>query len=391
MRALQDSGLADVRAIAGTSVGAMHGVMLSAGKLDDAESFWRRARFRDVAALVTGRLWLLPLWLLAGLGSEFSPFKLSRLADSATHPVAWRRAVHPVGCLAMAGALAVLGGVVPTLGGPVARVVAWTFVASALLSAAQHRLRRYFLGASPISHEPLAVTLDGAITEADCALVRERQVPVYATVSDFRPYTRASIRWGGWAPRYIRLDRMSRGELLEVLIGGSALPGFSSTRHPRALAIVDGAWTDNAPAAPLFFDGTCDLDLVFVIGLKPRARYRHRHNSLLGVAQVLGERMLGVRGDSVDLLVAWARERWQASGGRPSDGPRALPQIVQVSPSRRVGNFFTGTAWFSPSQSARLIALGYADMQRTLAAFETAGAHAARSFRPEILVDPAIG
>ena len=101
--------------------------------------------------------------------------------------------------------------------------------------------------------------------------------------------------------------------------------------------------------------------------------------------------MLGVRGDSVDLLVAWARERWQASGGRPSDGPRALPQIVQVSPSRRVGNFFTGTAWFSPSQSARLIALGYADMQRTLAAFETAGAHAARSFRPEILVDPAIG
>jgi predicted acylesterase/phospholipase RssA len=393
LRALREAaGLGEVRAIAGTSVGAMHAALFSADRLDEAESIWRRTRFRDVAALTTSRLSLLPLWVVAGLGSEFSPFKVWRLADSATHPVRWRRAVYPVACLAMAVALAVLSRVVPAPGGAVAGGFAWAFAACAILSVAHERLRPYFLSASPMSHGPVSAALDGAMTEAACARLRERQVPVYATVSDFRPYTRASIPWGGWAPRYVRLDRMPRGELLETLVSGSALPGFSSPHNPHALTIVDGAWTDNVPAAPLLFDGTCDLDLVFVISLKQRARYRHRHNSLLRVAAVFTEGLLGLRADGVDDLVAWAHHRWQASGGRPLDGAPVLPQIVQVSPSRRVGNFFTGTVWFSPAQSSRLIALGYGDMQRTLAALEAdAATSAERSFRPGIVVDPAIG
>ena len=392
LRALQDAGLGEVRAIAGTSVGAMHGALFSAGRLDEAESIWRRTRFRDVAALTTSRLSLLPLWVVAGLGSEFSPLKVWRLADSATHPVWWRRAVYPVACLVMAVALAALSRVVPPLGGRIAGGFAWAFAACAILSVAHERLRPYFLSASPISHGPVSATLADAMTEAACARVRERQVPVYATVSDFRPYTRASIPWGGWAPRYVRLDRVPRRELLETLVSGSALPGFSSPHNPHALTIVDGAWTDNVPAAPLLFDGACDLDVVFVISLKQRARYRHRHNSLLSAAGVLTESLLGLRADSPDDLVAWAHQRWQASGGRPLERSPSLPQIVQVSPSRRVGNFFTGTVWFSPAQSARLIALGYRDMQQALAAVEAnAGSHAGRSFRPGIFVDPAIG
>jgi predicted acylesterase/phospholipase RssA len=392
LRALREAGLDDVDAIAGTSVGAMHGVMFGAGRLDEAEAIWRRARFRDVAAVTKGGLWQLPFWVLAGLGSEFSPFKVWRLADSATHPVAWRRAVYPVMCLVVAVVLAVLGHAVPSLVGRISGGLAWAFVACALLSVAHERLRPCFLGASPISHGPLTATLNDAMTEDACANLRHREVPVYATLSDFRPYTRAAAPWGGWAPRYVRLDRMSRADLLDVLIHGSALPGFSRPLSRQALTIVDGAWTDNVPAAPLLFDVPYGLDLVFVISLKQRPRYRHRHNSLLGVAGVLTERLLGLRADGVDDLVAWAEQRWQASGGRMEAGPRVRPQIVQVSPSQRVGNFFTGTVWFSPAQSARLIALGYGDMQRALAALETpAGLPAERSFGPGIVVDAAIG
>ena len=63
-----------------------------------------------------------------------------------------------------------------------------------------------------------------------------------------------------------------------------------------------------------------------------------------------------------------------------------------MTPSRRIGNFFTGTVWFQPAQSARLIALGYGDMQRALATCETdPGSRTDRSFGSEIAIDPAIG
>ena len=321
LRALQDAGLADVRAVAGTSVGAMNGVLFCARKLDEAEAIWRRARFRDVVALATDQLSRFPLWVVAGLGSEFSPFKAWRLADSATHPVRWRRAVYPLACLAMAAALVALSYVVHA-NGSVAVGLAAVFGASAMLSVTHERLRPYFLLASPVSHGPMAATLHAVVTEDVCARVRERQIPVYATVSDFRPYTRAAIPWGGWAPRYVRLDRMSRRELIDTLVSGSALPGFSSPQIRHRPTSVDGAWTDNVPAAPLLFDEACNLDLVFVIGLKRRARYRHRHNSLASVAALLGERLLGLRADGAGDLVAWAGQRWEASGGRPRDGRR---------------------------------------------------------------------
>ena len=75
-----------------------------------------------------------------------------------------------------------------------------------------------------------------------------------------------------------------------------------------------------------------------------------------------------------------------------SPNPAAPPRIVTVSPSRRVGNFFTGTLWFSPPQTARLIALGFDDMKRALSTVETdTGARTAGSARLGVAVDPAIG
>jgi predicted acylesterase/phospholipase RssA len=393
LRALEEAGLSKVRAIAGTSVGAIHGFMLPAGKLDEAEGIWRRARFSDVAEVTLGRLRHFPLWLAAAAGSEFSPFKVWRLADSVTHPAKWRRLVYPIACLSTAVVLAVAAR---AASGNIARGLALAFAVvfgvSAGLAALHRRLRPHFLGGSPISHGPLAVMLERAITEEDCARVRATGIPVYGTKSQFMPYARESVPWGGWAPRYVRLDRLSRAELLDTLVTGSGLPGFSSPPVRRAVTVVDGAWTDNVPIAPLIYERAGDLDLIIVICLRQRIRLSPRHNSLLRVIARLARRAFGGRGADVADFERWADARWRASGNRPPDALDHPPRIVTVAPSRRVGNFFTGTLWLSPPQTARLIALGYHDMKRALSTLEAdAGARTAGSVARDIAVDPAIG
>src|ERR1035437_6776706 len=247
LRALQDAGLTPVAAISGVSVGAIHGVMLAAGKLDEAEAIWRCLRWRDVATVATHRLRLFPVWLLAGVASEFSPFKVWRLSDSVTHPARWRRYVYPLACLATGLGLWAVRHVVP--GGGVVRGFAIAFAACAALAFVHEWLRPHFLGSSPISHGPLITTLEQALTEEDCAHIRSQGVPVYATTSNFGPCTHDSVPWGGWAPQYVRLDRKDRASVLDVLVRGSALPGFSSSPGRPITTIVDGSWTDNVPAA----------------------------------------------------------------------------------------------------------------------------------------------
>jgi predicted acylesterase/phospholipase RssA len=389
LRALQDARLAPLDAISGVSVGAIHGVMLAAGKLDEAEAIWRRARWRDVVSVATHRLRLLPVWLLAGLASEFSPFKVWRLSESVTHPVRWRRYVYPFACLATALGLWAARRLLS--GGGLAEGFAIAFAACALLAIAHERLRPHFLGSSPISHGPLVATLENAITEGDCARIRSRGTPVYATTSNFRPYTHESVPWGGWAPRYVRLDGLDRAHLLEVLVAGSALPGFSSSLGPPVTAVVDGSWTDNVPAAPLLFDRAADVDLLFVIYLKPRIRHRSRHNSLFGLASFLMHKAVATPADEVAALRQWATVRWEASRRSASSTATTSPRIVLVAPSTRVGNFFTGTIWFSSAQAARLIALGQRDMNEAIAALAAGTDRVAASLRARLAVHPSVG
>ena len=388
LRALQDAGLS-LDAISGASVGAIHGVMLAAGKLDEAEAIWRRARWRDVATVATHRLRLLPIWLLAGLVSEFSPFKVWRLSESVTHPVRWRRYVYPLACLATAAGLWAVRHAVP--GGGVVQGFAIAFAACASLAIAHKWLRPHFLGSSPISHRPLVATLDQAFTEEDCARIRLQGVPVYATTSTFRPYTHESVPWGGWAPRYERLDRLDRAKVLEVLVRGSALPGFSSSPDRPVTTIVDGSWTDNVPAAPLLFDREVEVDLLFVIYLKPRIRHRSRHNSLFGLVSFLMHKALATSTDEVGDLRRWATARWEASRPSASSTGATSPRIVMVAPSTRVGNFFTGTIWFSRAQAARLIALGHRDMNGAISTLASGADRVAALLRTRLAVDPAVG
>lgn len=363
LRALQEAGIGKVAAIAGTSVGAIHGAILAIDRMDEAERIWTRLRWRDVIRVNTGRLHRLPLWCLAALNSEFSPLKVWRLSNSVTHPVLWRRWIYPVACAATAGACAALGMLLPACRVPGVVLAALLGVAGGL-ALLHTRLRPHFLGSSFLSHAPLASRLDAAITPDDWQRVREAGTPIFATLSRFRPYTHGAVPWGGWVPHYARLDQMSWEAMIETLMAASALPGFSDVSTADGTAQVDGAWTDNVPAAPLLFDPALDLDIALVVYLKNVVRHGRRHNSLLGMASLLlTEAVAGPRCHEDD-LVEWARVRWAAAEQRTNG--RKLPRIELIVPSRRLGNFFSGTIWFSPARARKLMELGRQDTERVL-------------------------
>src|SRR5262249_56178482 len=90
-------------AIGGSWVGAINGVCAATGRLDVAERAWRALGPFDVVRLRFRGAWRLPLWLVAALGSEFSPFKISRLSDRVgTRGAPW---MHPAVCAALAAVL----------------------------------------------------------------------------------------------------------------------------------------------------------------------------------------------------------------------------------------------------------------------------------------------
>ncbi len=389
LRALRAAGLPQPAALSGTSVGAINSVMFALDKLDTAETLWRRARWSDVAAVTTRGALRLPLWVLAGLVSEFSPVKVWRLSESMTHPVRWRRWVYPSACLATALGLWIAGALIPG-----ARVTQWfslIFVLFAVLALAHAWLRAHFLGSSAISNAPLGRLLAESLTEQDCARLRAQGTPLYATISTFLPRTAEAVPWGGWAPRYIRLDQLDRSGLLDVLIRGSALPGFSASSHQNGTTIVDGSWTDNIPAAPLLFGDAATIDVLFVLYLKPRVAHHLRHNSLLSLIGGLLRRSARDESDQPAALRAWAELRWAASGTSPCSSAAPAPRIVQVAPSKRVGNFFTGTLWFSPEQAARLVELGERDMRQTLSTLASGTDAVAASLRKYVPVDSPVG
>src|SRR5688572_15216559 len=75
-QALRNAGLSQFHALSGTSVGAMNAVLIASGNLDKAKALWQETRLRQVLGIDPHGLVRLPLWAIAALGSEFSPFKV---------------------------------------------------------------------------------------------------------------------------------------------------------------------------------------------------------------------------------------------------------------------------------------------------------------------------
>lgn len=386
LKALRAAGLSDVRAIAGTSVGAVNAVFFAADRLDVAEATWRRVRLADVIGFSARRLLRSPLWLLAALRSEFSPLKLFRLSDLVAHPGRPHRWSYPLGCLALALA-ALSWRALPGAAGAVATGMGVAFITLALLAALHRATRRILLDPLLSTADPLARLVGGALSSEDVERVRARQRPVFGTLSCFCPEVPASALWGGWVPHYVRLDRLDRTALLRVLLDGMAVPGVFAAGTVHGRYALDGAWTDNIPAAPILFDTESEVDLLVVVHVKNRVRYGRRSHSLWGLVLFMLRRLGFSPGRGREGLVDWAATRWppyrQSSLAHVArhDGEPAMqrPLIVSVMPSQRIGGLLTGALWFSPAKAARLIALGEKDMDATLAGLAAGRADVALS------------
>jgi predicted acylesterase/phospholipase RssA len=369
-KALRARGLDRFDAIAGSSVGAINAVFVGTGRLDTAEAAWRSLRMRKVIGFSLATVLRLPAWLLAGLGSEFSPFKITRLSDRlGDGRTGW---VHTLVCVALAAALWATRGMLPPALASRGALVAALPLALAALALAHRFTRPIFLRPVCTSNAPLDRTLAEVLLDADVRALAAAGRPIYGVLSQHTPGTAGAARWGGWSPRYVRLDRApDAASLRRTLLDGSAVPGFMGGGSADGRPVLDGSWTDNVPVGPLLF-GEHDLDAIIVIYLKPRAVHTQRHNSLGGVIHLLLRDAIKPLRSRADIH-SWARARWDAYRAADADAPAAAPAalrrrplIVSVAPSRRVGNFFTGTLWFSRAKSASLIALGERDMEEAL-------------------------
>ncbi|HYT68851.1 MAG TPA: patatin-like phospholipase family protein, partial [Vicinamibacterales bacterium] len=163
LKALRARGLDRFEAIAGSSVGAINAVCLGAGRLDDAERAWRNLRACDVVGLNLKSILRLPAWLLAALGSEFSPFKITRLSDRN----GWHACVHVAVCAALAGAFWLARGLMPAEFAQWSAIVAMLPLALAALTLVQRFTRPIFLRPVATTNAPLARMLDELLSQDD--------------------------------------------------------------------------------------------------------------------------------------------------------------------------------------------------------------------------------
>jgi hypothetical protein len=138
--------------------------------------------------------------------------------------------------------------------------------------------------------------------------------------------------------------------MIDVLLRGSALPGFAGSPDRSAATVVDGSWADNVPAAPLLFDRGTAVDLLFVIYLKPRIRHGWRHNSLVGLVSFLIRNAKVFVGDGRivepgSVLVRKGKIEAVYEGAGPD------PATLKAD-TRRAWTRHPGTIWFSPAQAA---------------------------------------
>src|SRR3954469_6758411 len=369
-KALRALGLDDFSAIAGSSVGAMNAVLAGTGRLDTAENVWRNLRLRHVVGVRLRHVLRLPVWTLPAPGSEFSPLKTTRLSDRNGDHRTLSRWLHTLKCLAVA---AVLVGTRPMLPASLQEWAGRVGLRAVMLAALArlHRITRPIFLSPVLTHNvPLARTLEYACPDEGARRLREARCPVYGVLSCYAPHAEGSHEWGGWAPVYVRLDQMDPSTLRRTLLAGSALPGVFPADVCDGRVALDGSWADNVPAAPLLFGAeTPPLDVLVVVYLKQKVRHTTRPNSLSRLLHLLirERRTVTPRDD----LASWAQTRWRTyrSSGIASvpataeaATAHAQPLVIPVMPSQRVGNFFTGTLWFSRRKSAALIALGERDM-----------------------------
>lgn len=350
LNALHKAGYTRLSAISGTSVGAMNGILLAAGRLDAIDEAWSNLRLRDIIGLKPRKILLLPLWAFAAIFSEFCLAKVLGIPGSLL------MALHR----SLAGSVSSIEKEFPVL-----KWVGLVFLGA--LTVLDDWTRRIFLGWIFTSNEPLASRLRSLLSEDDLRAVSRLNIPVYATLSRYRP-------GAGWFPQYIRLDKLTREQVVDTLVQSAGFPGIFPAPGYFGRHVVDGGWTDNIPAAPLIFDQPGRADVLIVIKVDRTTCRAGRFQRFTAAAgRLLWGRVSARPENQHDDLMEWSRIRWEASlAQRPARSTATpsvsvtAPRVLTVVPPQSLGSMLTGTLWFSRAKIRKLIAQGEADMRAVL-------------------------
>jgi len=334
-KALRQAGITQFKAIAGTSVGAMNAVLIAGDDPGPAEAAWSGIHWNDVITINPLRLFLVPAWGLAYLLSEFSPLRLISFNTRAT------RSLRTM-CVRAVATLVGLWSIDHTWrGGSLAAAMSTVAVGKSMVHKVTRRIMLTYIG---VSTAPLSKRLSQIIADDQVARMRRSRTRLYGVLSCLR--NRKNVH-PEWVPRYVRLDRMKREDLIETLVAGAGFPGLSDTRGLDE-TIVDGGWTDNIPIAPFLFDPQNTVDVLIVI---------NTGNESVGLSKETA---------TPDSLKQWAISRWRKLHPHARGVDPQLPEIIWVMPSVSIGGFYSGTCGFTQKKATAMMAQGEKDMAAAL-------------------------
>jgi predicted acylesterase/phospholipase RssA len=372
-KAIRENKGYEVKAVAGSSVGALNAFLVATDRFEDCIAVWTALRPWHVLGIRIKTLLLLPGWFIA---------LLLRLVQAP------RNNIHgPDGDLLSSLYVAfVMFVFLTTEYRPFWLVPGIVFILLVLARQFGWLLRSVILNWGVTTNGPLSRTVRSLLDCQELGI----GMPAYATLSR-RERGVSEPKWYGWAPEYVRFDLMSHSTISEVLLASAALPGVFPVSTVLGYPAIDGGWCDNSPLAPLLFGTEEALDIIFVLHLGPvdpapevfplevggRNPFNIWENRVLTPSETARQMWSAHQG----VLRARAERRSrrnliQTSSGNQANansGTRAFrkePIIIEVVPSESLGDFFSGTLGFSARKAKNLIVLGERDMLKILEGLE---------------------
>lgn len=378
-RALRDLDI-PVRAVSGTSVGALNAALVAQGDLARAQDLWAEITTRDVFALKPTRLPALALRLLliAGLPYYRSSSKDRRFHEGQIYGLSFLAALT-----VMIPTFAIMLATGRTGWGTVLGMVSLEGLILAIIwipAAGWFWMERHNLFI--LDNQPLMTTISRAL---DIEKVRGGEIETFVTAASpidyFDPDDPAlypnpanptidyPYRARAYLPIYSKLNGLSGTEIIQLLLSSTSLPfGIFPNRPKNEAGWLDGGVADNTPIVPLHQLGCDPIVVVHLDHKLAKWQTRGKIDRIVGARVAAIERMVAIGPDSEANLRDFIDRR---SKGMPPHEPLQqhacpLPRLVHIVPSRRLGGLLRGTLRFSPRRAEWLMRLGYSDARKAL-------------------------
>jgi predicted acylesterase/phospholipase RssA len=368
-KAIREARNFEIKGVAGSSVGALNAVLMAANQFDTCHAIWTGLRPWHVVGVKPRNLLYFPIWFVA------------LLLRVGSKPTVRTLGVDPGFFTSLYLGFVGFVYLTTTHSPSTSRILVAVLVALFLAGDFAWLLRRIILSRGLTTNGPLTKTIRTIVEDPDF----NPSIASYATISRWEPYASHEY-WFGWAPEYVRFDRMDRTSIAEVLLASASLPGVFASSSALGHLAIDGGWCDNSPLAPLLYELETELDLILVLHLSPDA-LEVRPPGLylfngLGGRNPFDFREPSGAPDAVAIARAmWEshqrvlhyRDRSQLFRSSPGNLPGSQtsfscgsPRIVRLTPSKDLGGFLDGTLAFSAKKARSLIALGEHDMVQLL-------------------------